>query len=240
MNLRRLTPDGIKMFSDYLDALEESPAQPLPLHLLTDAASSELASDKADIEPMQFGNRYNAAKYLDELFINIGLVDVERDSGLWSWLALYYFDELCPLHGSERDPGARARYIADAKNYQRYYRHLLAGPYRIYRTHRHDPEIAMAVLCQPIDKPGDIVEQFASRQELVTNPSVMAVATMLYVDKASQKQKRGSQTKNAGAARRLTSVLSQFDLTWDIYAMRANELNDILPKEFDKFRGRAG
>jgi hypothetical protein len=71
--------------------------------------------------------------------------------------------------GGHRKPGERARHIPDATNFLRYYRHLLAGPWRTYRTHRDDPGRARVVLCQPLHTPGDLVEQLASRQELVTN-----------------------------------------------------------------------
>jgi hypothetical protein len=81
-----------------------------------------------------------------------------------------------------------------------------------------------------------VVEQLASRQELVANPAVMEVASILYVDRVLQRPKRGAQSKAGGAARRLPIVLDQFDLTWDLYAARSAELLDILLKEFDRFR----
>ena len=39
----------------------------------------------------------------------------------------------------------------------------------------------------------------------------------------------------AASARRLADVLLQFDVTWDLYAMKANNLLELLPKEFKKF-----
>jgi hypothetical protein len=197
-------------------------------------------SDAVEIEKRTFGSRLEAAKYLDEQFSTAELTDVERDVGLWSWLALFYFDELCPADSSgARRPGERARYIPEAANFQRYYRHLLAGPYRIFRAHRRAPEKALAVLCQPLNRPGDLVEQLASRQELVTNSAIMEVATVLYVDAATGKPKRGSQTKTVGAVRRLADVLSQFDVTWDLYSTQLGELLGILPAEFNRFRASA-
>jgi hypothetical protein len=207
------------------------------VELLNDSVSSVSVSEDVEVEKRTFGNRLEAAKYLDEQFSTGELSDIERDTALWSWLALFYFDELCPADsGGSRKPGERARYIADSANFQRYYRHLLAGPYRIFRAHRKAPEKALAVLCQPLYRPGDLVEQLASRQELVTNTAVMEVATVLYVDPSTGKPKRGSQTKSAGAVRRLADVLSQFDVTWDLYSAGLVELLGILPPEFKRFR----
>jgi hypothetical protein len=150
---------------------------------------------------------------------------------------LFYFDETCPRgRAGERSPGERARYIPEVENFRRYYRHLLAGPYRIYKAHRQNPSRAFVILCQQLDKPGDIVEQFASRQEIVTNGAVLEVATRLYVDPETKRQKRNAQSRvRPGAAFRLIDVLNQFDVTWDLYAMISNEMIGVLPEEFEKF-----
>jgi hypothetical protein len=97
----------------------------------------------------------------------------------------------------------------------------------------------MALLGGPLDRPGEIVEQFASRQEIVTNQAVIQSTTDLYWDHASNKPKRGAGGKGAGSPRRLADVLKQFDVTWDLYAMKAGSLTDLLPKEFNKFRPAA-
>ena len=149
-------------------------------------------------------------------------------------------DPVCPADGhGHRKPGETARHIPDAANFQRYYRHLLAGPWRIVRTHRDAPDRALAVLCQPLHKPGDIVEQLASRQELVTNRAFIAAATRLYVDATTQQPRSGSGGKTRGAPRRLADFCNQLDVTWDLYAMEAGELIEKLPKEFDRFRRAA-
>jgi hypothetical protein len=240
MRLCRLNEAGIREFEAFLDALSLDAMRVVPGNLLSDRQFSEPLDPAVDVELQAFPDRFAAARYLHERFTAAGLSDVERDKGLWCWLTLLYFDVLCP---PERDgahrPGARARYVPESANFRRYYRHLLAGPYRIYRAHRDGPECALAVLCQPLHKPGDIVEQLAARQELVTNRAVMQAASMLYVDLDTRKPKRGSQTKAIGAVRRLTDVLNQFDVTWDLYAAQVAELLGILPEEFDRFRPAA-
>lgn len=237
MKLRRLTQDGIAAFGEYLDALENEPSRPVPMKALNDPVLSEALPTDVEVTQRKFANRYEAAEYFDNRFSDAGLSEVERDAGLWSWLALFYFDELCPPdHTGARSLGERARYILEPTNFQRYYRHLLAGPYRIYRAHRKNPEIALAVLCQAINKPGDIVEQLASRQELVSNPAVIEAATRLYVDAKTKQPKRGAQTKAPGSVRRFADVLLQFDLTYDLYAVTTSELLKILPAEFGPFR----
>ena len=235
MRLRRLNSEGIQTFSDYLNLLKGEPKRAVPTNILSDPRTSESFPKPVDVEKRMFGSRFAAAKYLNERLGDLDITDLDRDPGLWSWLALFYLDELCPADRSgARSAGERARYIPDA-SFQRYYRHLLASPYRIYRTHRDHPERALAVLCQPLNKPGDIVEQLASRQEIVTNRAVMEMATKMYVEATSQKPRRGAGGKSAGSARRYADVLNQFDLTWDLYAMHSDELVGILPGEFHRF-----
>ena len=117
-----------------------------------------------------------------------------------------------------------------------YYRHLLNGPWRIFRIYRDSPDDALALLCQPLDKPGDVVEQIAAYQELVTNRAIVRLATLLYVDPVTRKAKPGTQTKKGGGPRRIYDFVNQIDLTWDLYAMDRDEVLAKLPKEFQRFQ----
>jgi hypothetical protein len=236
MKIARLNKQGIEHFANWIDNLKVNPSTPSPLFLLTDINYSEPIEKEITVEVKQFANRFETAKYLFDTFGSADLTDIDNDSGLWAWLSLFYIDEVCPVNNDgNRKPREIARYILDPVNYQRYYRHLLAGPYRIYRTYRDDPKIALALLCQPLAKFGDIVEQLASRQELVTNKGIIALATRLYVCPQTGQLKRGAGGKSAGSARRLSDVIDQFDLTWDLYASSVDDLQRILPKEFANF-----
>lgn len=236
MKLRRLTEDGIKRFGDYLEALKADPTAAQPIDLLTDEATSEEAA-RVEVEPQKFQSRFEAGSWLFSVLEQTRLRDTVRDKGLWAWLSLFHFDAVCPGDGHKhRKPGEQARHIPDAANFQRYYRHLLAGPWRIYRTHRDDPSRARVVLCQPVHTPGDLVEQLASRQELVTNRAFMTAATALYVDPVTKQPKRGAGGKTRGTARRLADFCNQIDVTWDLYAMDDSEVLAKLPREFQRFQ----
>jgi hypothetical protein len=235
--VRRLKQAGIERFEAFLDSLKTPTPLPRPVEALDYDDTSEPLEVAVEIEPKTFGSRLEAARYLDSKLSDSGLKNIEHDRMLWAWLSLFYFDELCPAYANgQRKPGETARWIPQPQNYLRYYRHLLAGPYRIFRAHRDCPQRAMALLGGPLDRPGEIVEQFASRQEIVTNQAVIQSTTDLYWDQANNKPKRGAGGKGAGSARRLADVLLQFDVTWDLYAMKASSFLELLPKEFAKFR----
>lgn len=101
---------------------------------------------------------------------------------------------------------------------------------------RTQPERAVAMLCNPLWKPGEIAEQLASRKELVTNHAVADVATRLYYDPTTGSFKRGAGSDVKGAARRLATLFNQLDLTFYLYGMSCDEMLALLPKEFDRFR----
>lgn len=244
--LRRLNEQGMARLLEFLHAVKSDSSLAAPVEILDhESTSQDLGDVEVDIEQHTFGSRFAAARYLHERLSATGLGNIDQDRGLWAWLSLFYFEELCPPDKKwKRTPGENARWVPDSGHAFRYYRHLLAGPYRIFHTHRTDPDRAMILLCGPLHRPGDIVEQLASRQELVTNASLLATATALYLDRTTDLPKRGANSTERlnertrgkpGTVRRLVDVYKQFDLTWDLYSMDAESVVAMLPREFDKY-----
>jgi hypothetical protein len=237
MKLRRFNRDGVLAFATYRTRLALEPTLSPPFGLLEDPALTDLMPGEVEVPAQSFTNRMEAGRFLNELLDAAGIQSPERDQGLWTWLTLFYFDAVCPADGNgRRNPKDEARLIAQVDNFQRFYRHLLLGPYLIVRAHRDMPERAIAFLCKPLWEPGEIAEQLASRKELVTNRAVVEVATLLYYDRTTGSFKRGAGSSVKGAARRLAALLNQLDITYYLYGMTTNELLALLPKEFDRFR----
>jgi hypothetical protein len=236
MKLRRLTDSGIQSFTNWLDMVRADCPLPAPLELLLDASHSAPLEFEVAVDNKSFTTRIEAASYLLSLLDPVPLTSPETDRGLWAWLSLLFIDSVCPLNkDGSRKPGETARHIPEPGNFRKYYRHLLAGPYRILKAHRDNPDRALCLLCQPLHTPGDVVETIASRQERVSNVAILELATKLYVDKQLGKLKRGAGGKSAGSPRRLSDVLDQLDLTWDLYATTGEELALMMPAEFKRF-----
>lgn len=237
MRLQRLNEKGIAEFSAFLDAIDHDPTAATPVGILEDPEKTETLKKHIDVEHRKFATRFDAAAYLYGVFVGAGLSDADLDPGVWAWLVLFFFDELRPPAGKKARgwPGERARWIPTVSDYRKHYRHLLAGPWRVYRFHRENPERARVLLCGPLYSPGEVSEQILSRQELVTNRAVVELATRLYYDPAQKKLKRGTAAKGPGSIRRYADVLNQFDVTWDLYAMDADGVAKLLPKEFGRF-----
>src|SRR5262245_52923917 len=113
--LRRLNEAGLRRLTEFLDSLKTDTPQGVPGAILTHADTSEDIGAVIDVEGRTFGSRFAAAEDLHARLA--GLRDVEQDRGLWAWLALFYFEELCPPgRGNRRRPGELARWIPDVTN----------------------------------------------------------------------------------------------------------------------------
>jgi hypothetical protein len=237
MEVRRLTDLGIAEF-DRLLAAARVAENPSFVELRDSAVLTQPVEGGGTVEPQPFTSRYELAGYLSGALAGVAN---DRDRGMWSWLAVAWVDILAPVRADgTRRFGERARWILASDDYRRYYRHLLAGPYAIYRSHADEPQRALALLATPVGMPGDVAEQFASRQEIVTNASLVSLITRLYFDPSTGRLRSGAGGKGPGSARRLADVLLQLDLTWDIYGMPAAGIRALLPNEFDAYGADTG
>jgi len=232
---RRLTSQGIERFDAFLRSLATTAPQPIPVNVLDDEFFSQELEFDLDVEDREFSSRMEAAEYFSTKFAEAG-VEPSLDQGLWAWLSLFNFDRICSKKEGRYVPGERARWIPATTEHFRYYRHLLAGPYRIFNANRDEPERAMLFLYAPLGTVGHFYYQLVSRQEYITNPAIVQLATDLYFDTTTQRQKRGAQTRGKpGTVFRLVAFLDQLDITWDLYSMTTSELRARLPAEFARF-----
>lgn len=231
--LRRFNETGLLAFQAFLDSVSAGSDTHPPDQLIADPAYTEVVEPLVAIEQRSFTSRLDLARYLYGQFEAVQLRATPSDGGMWSWLACFYFLEICPRSKDGRlVPGASARWISRSSDWRRYYRHLVAGPFGIYRAHRDHPERALALLCQHPGRPGELVEQLASRQQVVTNPAIVGTATRLFVDSGTGKLRKNSGGKGKGSPRRFVAILDQFDVTWDLSSLTEPELTNMLPAEF--------
>jgi hypothetical protein len=237
MEICRFNEPGMRRFGEFLDSLTTAQPEAFPILLLTAREYIEAIGGSTDrLDQLKLDDKLATAWVLDEIVENIGLDSPERDAGFWTWIACYLFTRLCPKTAAgDYRPGERARWIAEPANYQRYYRHLLAGVWHIYHAHSDEPQRTRALLSGSVNTPGEIMAQIASRVELVRNPVVMGLTRRLYWDDEKNNKKRGSGGSGSGSPRRLADILSQFEKTWDLFSMTVDELAGMLPKEFGSF-----
>jgi len=234
--LRRLTDKGIAEFQAYLAALLKDRSLAVPRHLLTALVLSESISGAPSIDRPGFTTKRQAAEYLAKSLGALAASDLMRDAGLWSWLALYYFNDICPLDSDgRRKPVADPHYILDPANSKRRYRHLLATPYQIIIAM---PDYNRIFLNAPLPVHGDLVEQTMGRLYLIRLASVRELIDRLYYDKEKGKAKRGIVTKKekrGDLRNRLPIRIRQLQKTYDVAGLTGDQLLDLLGSEFDRW-----
>lgn len=232
IGLRFFSEEGIDRFRTHIQTVKENPHTPLP-DLNNEPYSHEFQPPMKIDETKLFTTRIELAKYLKSNFeeAGIGRNIVIGRSDLWSWLAYLWFDQLCPFDVETREVRQTARYICSS-DYRTYYRHYIAASYDIYSL--YGQQNSRLFLYNPLYKHNDFIEQFASRQDIISSKNLIEVAHRLYWDLNSNSPKRGAQSKKKkGNHIRLLKVIDQLELTYDIFAMTSDEIINLLPEEFD-------
>lgn len=236
MRIRAFTEEGIEYFHSALSELRETGSVERLRGLVLDPSVTVETPISADLPALTPDTSRFVWAQVAEAHIRPEEIPRDLRKGTWSWLAAFYFDAVCPV----RADGTRlvredARYIPSLTDYRNYYRHALLGPWSVFRAHAAAPERARVVLFGPLASPGEAAEQLMSRQDLVTNPTVLETAYRLYFDPSKNRLKKGAGGKAAGSPRRLADILYQFDLTFDLFALTPEQLLSLLPGEFNRF-----
>ncbi len=233
--LRALNTTGIERFQGYLTDLRDGTPGDPPWELLEEmGCTAELPVDMM-IEPPNFPNRLALGEYLCDVLAPLRPEETDRNTGLWAWLSLFLFDQVCPTGKHPiRRPGSDYRHIPDF-GYRTRHRHLLYGPYQVYRRHGHS---SILLLSGPVHSESRIYHDIAGRQDLIANRGVVEATAMLYLDRARGVPKQGAQAETAspGTIRRFVRVLQQLDVNYDIYGMSGKDIVTLLPSEFDAWR----
>jgi hypothetical protein len=240
ITVRKLNEKGTALFKAYLERLRTGLASDSPRAILEQPDTSVALVASAQVELRPFATRQEAAEHLvASLDGKLPKTELDHGPGVWNWLSLLYFDQLCPTHGlGARKVGKDYRYIlpplSDPEHFRHYYRHLLAGAFRIHRQHKNSGSVLLA---GALDKFDDFNEQIASRQEFISNPAIVGAIDVLYYDASTRRPKRGaaSNKRRPGTLRRFIDVIQQLDLTYDLYSLTGVQLMRLLPGEFDRW-----
>lgn len=235
--MRRFTDEGIDQARIWLansrQALDSSDTRGmLESTLLTEAKGRPIS--KEIFGPSAFKDKLALAKALEEAVVASGLNerDFEDDRGFWTWMSINFFKFLVSSKGGV---GEDALWIYDPANWRKVYRHKMAPLWLVYRAHKDNPSRLNGVLGISVNKTGEVYEQMMSRKWIVLSPGIMALVTNLYFDEKGKGLKKGSGGKDEGAARRLSTVLDQLRLTYDIEQLNSEVLSRMLPNDFHKF-----
>jgi hypothetical protein len=234
VHLRRLNSDGIERFAAFLKSARAGGDHTPPMQLLNDPATSESVSPTIDIPEVGPATKREAADLLIARLKPLERKNLMKDRGLWSWLALRWFDSVCPVEEGRRRVRQEYHYIPD-DNFQRKYRHFVRTPYQISQW---APDHNRLWLDLPVSTHGDLMEQTASRLFLVRVPAIRHAMDLLYVNPVTGQMKKGAlgEARPGNIRKRLPIRVRQLSRTFDIYAVDGEGLIGLLGSEFQKWR----
>lgn len=236
ISIRTFNDKGLNEFERIILEIKNNNIKDIPDELLFNEYFSDVHEPIINIEAVDFKNKKELVPYLVEILSLRSNKHLYFNKGLWSWLAAFYFKNICPIDGNgKRKVNEVAFYILrDPKNYTKYYRHLLAYPCRLFSELDDSSKI---FLIGSFQKRGEITEQFGAYQEIALNKGILDAANIMYWDDSTKNVKRGAAGKGAGSARRLVRIIRQYQLTYDLNSMNGTEIVGLLPNEFTKWNG---
>lgn len=234
MKCYKLNERGIAEFNNFIQQLSCDQTIPIPSQLLTDQNMVDALPFHLELTQESFDSRYEMGDYLVGLLAPYDVQSLLGDRGFWSWLALYWFKDLCPIdQDGLPKPRDHVNYILHPHPWKQP-RHAIRTSYQLVRKYGEDSRF---LLCNPMSTRGDLTEQLSTRQFYIECEGVVRAASILYYD-ASKKwfKKRSASNKRGGDVRRYVRFLRQIELTYDLYTLEAEQLLDLLPDEFDEFQ----
>jgi hypothetical protein len=233
-SIRAFNQEGLNEFERIVTEIRNGTIDEVPGDLVFDDNYSSALKPVVNIQFVEYKNKNELIPYIVECLDLKSNKDMYFNTGLWTWLAAFYFDNICPVDGrGNRKVNESAFYVLrDPKNYTKYYRHVLAYPSRVLSELEGSSQI---FLIGNFSKRGEITEQFGAYQEIALNKGIIDAANILYWDNADKKLKRGAAGKGAGSARRLVRIIRQYQLTYDLNSMPGKEIVALLPNEFSKW-----
>lgn len=230
--VRVLNAEGIAKFSDYLADLRVRPSAQPPSAILDDGLYSDPFDSEINLELRPFASAFDIGEHIVRAFSPLEDRLISRNHGLWTWLALFYFDQLCKADTSgNRRPLEDAVYVLEDRfSFRRYYRHAVRTPWLAVKEHGEHAKVLL--LTRGRGTRTDINEQLGAYQHLFANKTIIDAAYAMYFDHIQQKPRSGAGGKGGGSARRLASIARQLELTYDLQECTPKKFLGLLPREF--------
>lgn len=241
-----LNAEGMEGFRAWLVA----PTDEAPFHLLTDPRFSDEAVAEWTLDMSKtFSTTYELGCYLvDEVFgREVDRFSLRSNHGMWAWISLALIKNLLKRGRSTKGSPFDVPHYMDAGP-RLGYRLIARTAWELVHLHEAKARVALSSRKSAW---GDLAEQMASRQEIYAHPGFWTVAESLYLsgDGApkqgvatvrKREHRRDPKSRvGLGAARRLVTSFGQFERTYLLREMNADEILEVLPKEYERWSAKA-
>ena len=241
MIVRSFSLRGERHFTAFLDAYQNGEvSQDVAMDIALNNSLTESVSPQVRIDIPTLANKKELAKSVCDAFVAAGWKSLPSNTDphvrrIWTWLAAVCFGHIRSRRANRRLQDYS--FFIAGSNWNRVYRHRVAGPARTYWLFRRHPANANILLYGPAFQHSDFEEQITGRQDRYSNVALVSAANQLYWDANSGRPKRGAQTRQRpGTLRRFLNVMDQLDLTYDLHGISDSKILNLLPSEFDRWR----
>lgn len=246
MWVRAFNSRGMQTFQTFLGRYQEGTARIEEAEQLAESTQySDLVEPRINIDIPRLCLKRELAELVVSSFDKAGYEELptrasERNRGMWTWLAAASFHLIRSRTVRNGKPNLRdyAYYIL-SEDALRYYRHRVAGPARIHWILRDTPQNTRIFLNSEIHQVSEFEERLAVNMRYISNPDLMRAINTLYLDPKTLRQKRGcvsDPNTRGGVLKRFMNVIDQLDRTYDLHSMSADQILDLLPPEFDRWK----
>lgn len=233
--LRAFNDDGIEAFRAELAGVRNGQTDDPSRELLYDPRLTSPWKPEVKVTPRRFVQRRDAADYFHDVLSEIPAESLRKSAGLWTWLSLYYFDEICPKSSSGRTVRNDYTYIYMPEESHYFYRHLLFVAW--YLQHLA-PTHNRLFLEMPIHRLDKFTEGVTKRLYLTRIPCLFEVLDRLYWDEHTGRPRKGVVSPGKVTAgdlvHRFPVRIRQLEKTYDLQSLDADQLMRLLGEEFQQ------
>lgn len=245
IQIRSLNDLGVARFAMWLD----NPVGDAPRDLLEDDSATDTVNVECQIDvSREFPTSYDMGVYLSTEVFSGGFnrSAMLANYGMWAWISLAFVSSLLKRGRGEGTgkPLAKPHYIILSPRLA--YRLIARTAWDLVSLHGDAAKVALGSSKSPW---GEMAEQMTARQEIYAHRSFWPVANSLYAtpDGSVKKGATSQRTKSArrdpsnkaglGGVRRLPFTFKQFERTYNLRRMTEGQIADLLPAEYQKWRG---
>ena len=233
IEVKSFNKSGIIAFQNFLQATRDKANPPNPVELLDDSGLIEVRYEKLMVESRSFASRRDAADYFHQQFREVPSVELRNDAGMWTWLSLFYFDQICPEIDGERKVRNDYTYVFMPDQSMYFYRHLLFIAWYAKAVAPEHNRLFLDTTLHQLDK---FTEDIFKRLYLTRIECIFEVLDRLYWDRGTNRPRKGvNSPRNVVAGdliHRFPTRIRQLEKTYDLMSLTADQLLELLGDEF--------
>lgn len=233
MILREFRDVGMVEFRQFLARCRQENKTPYPHNMLESEELTKKLSPPIEIEVKPLTTKGDAAQHLTALLSPLPEQAVAVNAGLWTWLTLLFFDDVCPVNDGSRTVNNDYYYVFEPRNPRHFYRHLLFISWQILQVAPQHNRLFSGSSISSLDK---VTSEVMKRLYLTRIPCIFEVLDRLYWDPKRRRARAGitdqKVVRPGDLVHRLPSRIRQIERTYDLYSLKANQLIELLGEEF--------